>query len=99
MFFEVSIKETREKAYKASHPGRAGAKTTFRQNTTARFQLSWKLRNHVVKDAGASDGCFPLITNDWAMTPGEILEVYKYQPNLERRHHQLKSGQAVAPVF
>jgi transposase len=45
------------------------------------------------------DGIFPLITNDKTMTPAEVLAAYKYQPNLERRHSQLKGHQLVAPVF
>ena len=47
----------------------------------------------------ATDGCFPLITNDTAMTPAEVLAAYRYQPNLERRHHMLKGPQEVAPVY
>jgi transposase len=45
------------------------------------------------------DGIFPLITNDKKMTPPEVLATYKYQPNLERRHGQLKGHQLVAPVL
>ncbi len=33
------------------------------------------------------------------MTPAELLAAYKYQPNLERRHAQLKGTQLVAPMF
>jgi len=33
------------------------------------------------------------------MTPTEVLFAYRYQPNLERRHHVLKGPQEVAPVF
>jgi transposase len=33
------------------------------------------------------------------MTPVAVLAAYRYQPNLERRHHMLKGPQAVAPVF
>ena len=33
------------------------------------------------------------------MTGAELLAAYKYQPNLEKRHAQLKGTQLVAPVF
>lgn len=46
-----------------------------------------------------ADGCFPLITNDTAMTPAQVLAAYRYQPNLERRHHLLKSVQDADPVL
>ena len=47
----------------------------------------------------ATDGCFPLITNDTTLTDAEVLAAYRYQPNLERRHHLLKSVQDAAPVL
>ena len=47
----------------------------------------------------ATDGCFPLITNDTTLTDAEVLAGYRYQPNLERRHHLLKSVQDAAPVL
>jgi hypothetical protein len=52
----------------------------------------------VARDA-ASDGCFPLITNDTTITPAEVLAAYRYQPNRERRNHMLKGPQEVAPVY
>ena len=39
------------------------------------------------------------MTNADELSPAEVLEVYRYQPNLERRNHMLKGPQAVAPVF
>lgn len=44
---------------------------------------------------------FPLITNaaDTDVADTQILAIYKYQPNLEKRHAQLKGTQLVAPMF
>ncbi len=42
---------------------------------------------------------WPLITNDTSMTPAELLAAYKWQPNLEKRHAQLKGTQLVAPMW
>jgi hypothetical protein len=47
----------------------------------------------------ATDGVFPLITNADELAPTTVLEFYRYQPNLERRHHMLKGPQFVAPVY
>src|SRR5664280_2955613 len=47
----------------------------------------------------ASDGCFPLISNDRLLSDAQVLAAYRYQPNLERRHHLLKSVQDAAPVL
>ncbi len=39
------------------------------------------------------------IDNDLDLSMKEILAMYKYQPHLERRHEQIKSVYAVAPVM
>ncbi len=43
-----------------------------------------------VRYDAASDGCFPLLTNDTKLTDTDVLAAYRYQPNLEKRHHELK---------
>lgn len=97
-WFDLQVIETRDKTYRAEHRGAPGPNTRFRQTTKARFTLRWPLRDHVVRRDAASDGCWPLITNDRSLTPAQVLSAYKYQPNLERRNHLLKGPQAVAPV-
>ena len=47
----------------------------------------------------ASDGMWPLLTNDQQMTPAELFDAYRWQPNLEKRHAQLKGTQLVAPMW
>ncbi len=42
---------------------------------------------------------FPLTTNCDESSAAELLRNYKYQPQLEKRHEQLKTVRAVAPVF
>jgi transposase len=97
-FFELAISERVEARYTASHRGRPGTETTFRQTRRTCPTLGFKLRSHVVRRVAAGDGCWPLITNDSALSPAEVLTAYRYQPHLERRHHCLKGTQAVAPV-
>lgn len=41
----------------------------------------------------------PLTTNDRVLSDADVLGAYRYQPNLERRHHLLKSVQDAAPVL
>jgi transposase len=45
------------------------------------------------------DGCWPRVTNEKEANPADILAAYNHQPSLERRHHQLKGDQIVAPMF
>jgi hypothetical protein len=44
----------------------------------------------LVRDEAASDGCFPLITNDRDLSAADVLPAHRDQPLLERRHHCLK---------
>ncbi len=57
----------------------------------------WIAYGKVAYDA-ATDGCFPLVSNDRELSDAELLGAYRYQPNLQKRHHQLKSVLATAPV-
>jgi transposase len=98
-WLSVEVTETVEETYRQERRGRPGAITRYRRHTTSRFAVTCDIRLDVVAHDAATDGCFPLITNDTAMTPAEVLAAYKYQPNLERRHAQLKGHQLVAPVF
>src|SRR5665811_199611 len=89
----------RDTTYKQERAGRPGPATRYREIATSRFALRADIAlNHVAYDA-ASDGCFPLITNDRNLTGAQVLAAYRYQPNLERRHHLLKSVQHAAPVL
>lgn len=97
-FFDIAISDIQDKRYTASHRGSPGPNTTFHQTVKTRPQLTFKLRPHAVRRAAASDGCWPLISNDAELTPAELLAAYRYQPHLERRHHCLKGTQAVAPM-
>ena len=42
---------------------------------------------------------FPLITNCKNLSLKAILDAYKFQPKLEKRHEQLKSVQDMAPMW
>jgi len=95
----VTVTQESEESYRQERRGRPGPDTRYRKMTRDHFGLSWSVREEVVAADAASDGCFPLVTNDRDMTPAELLAAYKYQPNLERRHAQLKGTQLVAPMF
>ena len=85
--------------YRQDSGGRPGADTRYRKTTTERYTLTFTVNHDRVAYDARMDGIFPLITNDATMTPTQVLAAYKYQPNLERRHSQLKGHQLVAPMF
>jgi hypothetical protein len=81
--------------------GRPGADTRYRRTTRTRHTLTWATRDDIIAYDAGSDGCFPLITNDSVqrLPDKEVLVAYRYQPNLERRHHLLKSVQDADPIW
>jgi len=65
------------------------------------FSLSFSVDKDAVREEEKTDGMFPLITNlDAEAYPAKkVLEIYKFQPFLEKRHTQLKTYQEIAPVY
>ena len=95
--FTVTSK-TRE-SFRQDRPGRPGPGTAYRRTEKKTFEVTCDIDHNQVSYDAASDGCWPLITNDRDMTAAEVLAAYRYQPNLERRHHLLKGVQDAAPVW
>jgi transposase len=95
----VTIGETIEETYHQERRGRPGTDTRYRKHTKTRFTISWDTRLDVLAYDAATDGCFPLISNDTTLTDPQVLAAYRYQPNLERRHHLLKSVQNADPLW
>ena len=95
----ATLTETVHKTYRQERRGRPGPATRYKEIATTRYTLSADvILDHIAYDT-ATDGCFPLITNDPTLTDPQVLAAYRYQPNLERRHHLLKSVQHAAPVL
>lgn len=98
-WIDVTVTEHHDGTYTQERRGRPGPNTRYKRTSRARFDVAWHANENRIAQDAASDGCFPLITNDATMTTAKVLEAYKYQPNLERRHAQLKGPQLVAPVY
>jgi transposase len=94
----VTVTETVEERYRQEKRGRPGNDTRYRKIEKTRFRLDVQISAEQVRYDAASDGCFPLLTNDLKLTDTGVLAAYRYQPNLEKRHHELKSVQDAAPV-
>jgi transposase len=94
-----AICETVEESFRQEKRGRPGAATRYRKLTKTRYRLTWEIDAEAVAYDARTDGCFPLISNDTTPTDAELLAAYRYQPNLEKRHAQLKGVQLVAPVL
>jgi transposase len=96
---EAEVTETKDTRFKQENRGHPGAKTRYVKVERSRFTVGWKPKADVIAYDARSDGMYPLITNCDDLPAAEVLLKYKYQPNLEKRHEQLKSVYAVAPAF
>ncbi len=94
----ATVTETTEESYRQEKRGRPANDTRYRKTTKTRFGLDINVDADTVRYDAASDGCFPIVSNDPRLTNAEALLAYRYQPNLEKRHHELKSVQDAAPV-
>jgi len=94
--FEVT--ESVEESYRQEKRGRPGQDTRYRKQTKTRFKLGFSVDAAKVDYDARTDGCFPLVTNDRELQDAEVLAAYRYQPNLEKRHHELKTVLGAAPV-
>jgi transposase len=92
------IAETLQDGFRQEKRGRPGNDTRYRKTTKTIFTLTFHIDHDKVAYDAATDGCFPLVSNDRDLSDPELLGAYRYQPNLEKRHHQLKSVLGAAPV-
>ena len=95
----ATITDTVHKSYRQERRGRPGPNTRYREIATTRHHVDHDIVIDRIAYDAASDGCFPLITNDRTLTDAQVLDAYRYQPHLERRHHLLKGVQDAAPVL
>jgi len=100
LWIQVELVADARHTHKQATAGRPGKKTRYVRHTTTVYNPVVSLDTEGIQASAAADGLFPLITNIPAdqMPPLGILEIYKYQPFIEKRHEQLKTAAEVAPV-
>ncbi len=96
---DYEILEENENIFKQEKRGRPNSNTKYKCIVKKRFHVTWSPRKENIDFDARSDGMFPLITNCEDLSLVEILDKYKYQPWLEKRHEQLKTVYKVAPVL
>jgi transposase len=96
---EVELREESTASYRQAGPGRPGSRTDYRRVERKRFRVEGRVREDRLTWDGKQDGMFPLLTNGRDLSLAQLLEAYRWQPTLEKRHEQLKSVYSVAPVF
>ncbi len=95
----VEITERKEPVFRQEQRGHPGPKTRYWRKERLRFSVAARVKDDVIEADARTDGMFPLITNGKNLSLTQVLEAYKFQPKLEKRHEQLKSVQDMAPVW
>jgi transposase len=95
----VEITERKEPVFRQEKRGHPGPNTKYLRKERLRFSVVARVKDDVVQADARADGMFPLITNCRDLSLKEILAAYKFQPQLEKRHEQLKSVQDLTPVW
>ena len=91
--------EHEDETFKQESRGRPGKNTRYVRETSLRYQLSWTVSATQVEHDQATDGVFPLITNQHEMDAADVLRAYRRQPFIEKRFSQFKTDFEVAPLY
>jgi transposase len=88
-----------ENIYKKT--GRPTPSSPTKKTRNTFFSISFYPDKEAIKEDSKTDGVFPLITNleGDQYNAKEVLQIYKFQPFLEKRYSQLKTYQEVSPVY
>jgi transposase len=95
-FSLTSTREYQKVFKKKGRPSKSDKSQVIWRNN---YCLNFEINVHEVEKESLCDGIFPLITNVKDKDAREILDLYKYQPFLEKRHSQLKTWQRITPVL
>jgi len=98
---KYQIHVTREYKRKYQGKGRPTEDSPSKVTWKLVYSISFDVDKDAESEEAKTDGVFPLITNLPTETypAKKVLEVYKFQPFIEKRHSQLKTYQEIAPVY
>ena len=95
----IHVETDTAESFRQARRGRPGPNTAYIKISRTTLRIRFAVDEAQVAHDAASDGMWPLITNDPDMPAAELLDAYRWQPNLEKRHAQLKGTQLVAPMW
>ena len=97
--FQINNNELYKKSF--NKPGRPTEDSEPQLVSKITCSISFSKNEFAIEQQEKIDGIFPLITNLDCneYNAKRVLEIYKFQPFIEKRYSQLKTYQEVAPVF
>ncbi len=99
---EVTVSTVTEVSHHYLRSGRPRPGDPMRAVRVKRLQLHVTRNTPVLRAEARTDGVFPLVTNLQGRakrSKREVLEIYKYQPYIEKRFSLTKSEYGIAPIF
>ncbi len=100
-FLRVDVKSNYLSMPRRLRPGRPKAGDSYKRIGKTLYEIKVSENAIRIRQETNTDGVFPLITNLPTQTKRavEVLQIYRYQPYLERRFENLKTEYAVTPVY
>ncbi len=99
-FLRVDLKSNYLNTPRRLRPGRPKAGDSYKRVGTTLYEIKLSENAIRIRQEANTDGVFPLITNLPAKKKAvDVLQIYRYQPYLERRFENLKTEYAVTPVY
>jgi hypothetical protein len=71
------IQQSTQEAFRQEKRGRPGSETRYRKTQKTIFTLTFHIDEDKVAYDAATDGCFPLVSNDRKLTDPELLAAYR----------------------
>jgi len=96
---DVTVRTVTEISHRYLRSGRPRPGDPVHAIRTKRLQLHVRRAHAALRAEARTDGVFPLVTNLQGRAKREVLEIYKYQPYIEKRFSLTKSEYSVAPIF
>jgi len=100
-WFDWKMVAKEVETYKQKGKGRPGNNTEYVKMVKEKWTFEAMPNGMKIQEDADTDGLFPLITNmdGEVFSMKDVLEKYKFQPYIEKRHQQFKSVFEAAPVF
>ena len=98
-FLNIEIGTTCQQRRVQIGKGRPGKKTQYRREVSTIYTLRWSRNHKTIREESRVDGAFPLLCTDKTLDAKKVLQVYKFQPRLEKRFCQFKWIHNAAPLL
>ena len=83
---------------RASNVGHLMAATAY-HTPSGQVDLRWQIDTYALWQAEQKDGRYLLVTNDWALSHQQMLQLYRAKDGVEKRFHVCKSDLQVSPLY